>query len=123
MREAKWEDYELIDCSDGERLERWGDVILIRPDPQIIWHTERKNPLWTKAHARYTRSSSGGGAWQYNQKVPQQWQIKYKQLTFGIKPMGFKHTGVFPEQAVNWDFVSERIRSSGRQLKILNMFA
>ncbi len=107
MREAQWKDYELIDCSDGERLERWGDIVLIRPDPQIIWHTPKKNPLWKNAHARYMRSSSGGGAWQYYQKIPSQWSIKYNDLTFNIKPMGFKHTGVFPEQAV----------------KILNMFA
>lgn len=123
MRETQWKDYELIDCSDGERLERWGDIILIRPDPQIIWKTEKKNPLWRKAHARYQRSSSGGGAWQYYQKLPAQWTIGYKDLTFGIKPMGFKHTGVFPEQAVNWDFAAERIKASGRQLKVLNMFA
>ena len=123
MRVAQWEDYELIDCSDGERLERWGDIILIRPDPQIIWHTEKKHPLWRQAHARYQRSSSGGGAWQYNKKVPSQWEIKYKELTFGIKPMGFKHTGVFPEQAVNWDLVSDKIRNAGRQVNVLNMFA
>ena len=121
MREASWKDYELIDCSDGERLERWGDIVLIRPDPQIIWHTERKDPLWNNAHARYHRSSSGGGAWDYNKKVPSQWTIGYKDLTFGIKPMGFKHTGVFPEQAVNWDFVTEKIRNSDRPLKILNV--
>ncbi len=123
MREAQWKDYELIDCSDGERLERWGDIVLIRPDPQIIWKTPKKHPLWKKAHARYQRSSSGGGAWQYYQKMPEQWKIRYHELTFGIKPMGFKHTGVFPEQAVNWDFADEKIRSAGRQVKILNMFA
>ncbi len=123
MRAAQWKDYELIDCSDGERLERWGDIVLIRPDPQIIWKTPKKNPLWKKAHARYQRSSSGGGAWEYFQKLPSQWKINYRSLTFGIKPMGFKHTGVFPEQAVNWDFAAEKIHSSGRQLKILNMFA
>ena len=123
MREAQWQDYELIDCSEGERLERWGDIILIRPDPQIIWKTDKKNPLWKNAHARYKRSSSGGGAWQYNKKVPSQWQIGYKNLRFGIKPMGFKHTGVFPEQAVNWDFVSEKIRGADRPIKVLNMFA
>ena len=123
MREAQWKDYELIDCSDGERLERWGDIVLIRPDPQIIWNTPKKNPLWKDAHARYIRSASGGGAWQYNKKLPQQWTIKYKELTFGIKPMGFKHTGVFPEQAVNWDFAAQQIKSADRPLKILNMFA
>ena len=123
MREAQWNDYELIDCSDGERLERWGDIVLIRPDPQIIWNTERKAPEWNSAHARYKRSSSGGGAWDYYKKMPQQWRINYKDLTFGIKPMGFKHTGVFPEQAVNWDFAIEKIRNSKRQIKVLNMFA
>ena len=123
MREANWKDYELIDCSEGERLERWGDIILIRPDPQIIWKTRRNDPRWKTAHARYLRSSSGGGAWQYYKKLPDQWKISYGSLTFGIKPMGFKHTGVFPEQAVNWDFAAEKIRSAGRPLKILNMFA
>lgn len=123
MREAQWKDYELIDCSDGERLERWGDIILIRPDPQIIWKTERKNPLWKQAHARYSRSSTGGGAWQNYKKVPSQWQISYRDLTFNIKPMGFKHTGVFPEQAVNWDFAAEKIKNANRSIKILNMFA
>ncbi|MGN0469396.1 MAG: class I SAM-dependent methyltransferase [Acutalibacteraceae bacterium] len=123
MREAKWKDYELIDCSDGERLERWGDIILIRPDPQIIWKTERKNPLWKQAHARYSRSSTGGGAWHNYKKVPSQWQIAYRDLTFNIKPMGFKHTGVFPEQAVNWDFAAEKIKNANRPVKILNMFA
>ncbi len=123
MRTAQWQDYELIDSSDGERLERWGDIVLIRPDPQIIWHTPRRHPLWKNAHAHYLRSSSGGGAWQYEQKLPPQWTIGYKDLTFAIKPMGFKHTGIFPEQAVNWDFVQEKIRSAGRPLRVLNLFA
>ena len=99
-----WKDYELIDTSDGERLERWGDVILIRPDPQIIWSTNRKNPLWHNAHARYHRSNKGGGYWEQYRKVPDRWTVNYGDLVFNIKPMGFKHTGVFPEQAVNWDF-------------------
>lgn len=123
MREAQWKDYELIDCSDGERLERWGDIVLIRPDPQIIWKTPKKDPLWKQAHARYHRSSSGGGAWQFYKNMPKQWKIKYKELTFGIKPMGFKHTGVFPEQAVNWDFAADKIKNAGRPVKVLNMFA
>lgn len=123
IREAEWQSYELIDCSDGERLERWGDIILIRPDPQIIWKTERKNPLWKKANARYQRSDKGGGAWQMYCTLPQRWSIDYKSLTFGIKPMGFKHTGVFPEQAVNWDFVTQKIKEAGRPMKILNLFA
>ena len=123
MREAQWKDYELIDCSDGERLERWGDIVLIRPDPQIIWQTPKKHPLWKKAHARYQRSSSGGGAWQYYQTLPKSWTIRYHELTFGIKPMGFKHTGVFPEQSVNWDFAAGKIKNAGRPVKVLNMFA
>lgn len=117
-----WQDYKLIDASSGERLEQWGDITLIRPDPQIIWNTERKNPLWKQAHARYSRSSSGGGKWQVYKKIPDRWTISYGELVFNIKPMGFKHTGVFPEQAVNWDFVTEKIKSSSRQLNILNLF-
>ncbi len=119
---SNWTDYELIDCSGGERLERWGDIILIRPDPQIIWNTERKNPLWRKAHARYHRSSSGGGQWQVYKKIPQQWALNYSELVFNVKPMGFKHTGIFPEQATNWDFASDIIRNADRQLNVLNLF-
>ena len=119
---SNWHDYELIDCSGGERLERWGDIILIRPDPQIIWNTERKNPLWHKAHARYHRSSSGGGQWQVYKKIPQQWSLNYSDLVFNVKPMGFKHTGIFPEQATNWDFASDIIRNADRQLNVLNLF-
>ena len=117
-----WRDYELIDCSHGERLERWGDIILVRPDPQIIWHTEKKNPLWRKAHARYFRSNKGGGDWQVYRKIPKQWGIGYKDLRFNVKTMGFKHTGIFPEQAVNWDFASEKIKNEKRELNILNLF-
>ena len=105
MRTASWSDYELIDTSAGERLERWGNIILVRPDPQIIWNTPKENPLWEKAHARYFRSSSGGGSWQEYKKVPPMWKIQYQGLTFQLKTMGFKHTGIFPEQAVNWDFL------------------
>ena len=124
MRTASgWKNYELIDCSDGERLERWGDVILIRPDPQIIWKTPRIHPLWKKADARYIRSSSGGGRWEVYRKLPDRWTIDYKELTFNVKPMGFKHTGIFPEQATNWDLAAECIKSAGRQVKVLNMFA
>ena len=118
-----WKDYELIDASSGERLERWGEIILIRPDPQIIWNTPKNNPLWRKAHARYHRSSSGGGQWEVMKKIPDVWQVRYKSLTFNIKPMGFKHTGLFPEQAVNWDDMAELIRSAGRPVKVLNLFA
>ena len=118
----RWKDYELIDACNGERLERWGEIILIRPDPQIIWTTERKNPLWKNAHARYHRSNKGGGSWQVYRKLPDQWSINYGQLVFNIKPMGFKHTGVFPEQAVNWDFVADKIKNENRKVKVLNLF-
>ena len=123
MRSANWKDYELIDTSQGERLERWGDIILIRPDPQIIWNTPKENPLWRNAHARYHRSSSGGGKWEQYRKIPAVWQISYRNIVFRIRPMGFKHTGVFPEQAANWDFVDGIIRKSDKQLNVLNLFA
>ncbi len=123
MRTASnWKDYQLIDTSDGERLERWGDIILIRPDPQIIWTSGRKNPLWKNAHARYIRSSKGGGEWRIYKNLPERWSVNYGGLKFSIKPMGFKHTGVFPEQAVNWDFVRDKIKNEGRPLKVLNLF-
>lgn len=122
MRTADWQDYELIDTSSGERLERWGNVVLIRPDPQIIWETPKKNPLWHAANARYLRSSSGGGHWETMKTVPPMWKIHYGDLTFRIKMMGFKHTGIFPEQAVNWDFAMKKIRSAGRPVKVLNLF-
>ena len=117
-----WKDYELIDASSGERLERWGDVILIRPDPQVIWNTEKTDPLWKKAHARYLRSNNGGGRWQVYRELPESWRIDYRDLSFHVKPMGFKHTGIFPEQAVNWDFASEIIRESSEKLNVLNLF-
>ena len=119
----KWKDYELIDCSDGERLERWGKYILIRPDPQVIWSTPKTNGLWYNADARYLRSSSGGGSWNVYKKLPDVWQIGYSDLKFNIKPMGFKHTGIFPEQAVNWDMTADIIRKAGREVKMLNLFA
>ena len=122
MRTAHWHEYELIDTSSGERLERWGDILLIRPDPQILWHTERKDPRWREAHARYQRSQSGGGAWQVRRKTPPVWSIRYGELTFRVKPMGFKHTGVFPEQAVNWELAGELIRGAGRPVRVLNLF-
>ena len=119
-----WKDYELIDCSGGEKLERWGNQILVRPDPQGIWKSERKNKLWYQPGARYERSRSGGGQWNVYKKMPSVWQVKYKDLTFNIKTMGFKHTGLFPEQAVNWDLTREVIRNSGRKdVKVLNLFA
>ena len=117
-----WKDYELLDTSDGERLERWGKHILIRPDPQVIWKGKREHKLWTKASGIYRRSSSGGGAWVKND-VPEKWTINYGDLTFMLKPMGFKHTGLFPEQAANWDWFSELIKNAGRPIKVLNLFA
>lgn len=124
MRVAdKWKDYELIDCSCGERLERWGNITLIRPDPQVIWKTEKKNPLWKKADAVYHRSQSGGGNWEIKRKIPDFWTIGYRDLTFNIKTMGFKHTGLFPEQAVNWDYTADVIKNAGRPVKVLNLFA
>ena len=118
-----WEDYELIDCSEGERLERWKDIILIRPDPQVIWKTRKKHPLWKKANARYVRSNSGGGKWETFTRIPAEWNVDYKDLTFHIKTMGFKHTGLFPEQAVNWDYMTDLIKNAGRPVKVLNLFA
>lgn len=118
-----WEDYELIDCSEGERLERWKDIILIRPDPQVIWKTRKKHPLWKKANARYVRSNSGGGKWETFTRIPAEWNIDYRDLTFHIKTMGFKHTGLFPEQAVNWDYMTDLIKNAGRPVKVLNLFA
>lgn len=123
MRTANWDEYELLDTAAGERLERWGDIILIRPDPQILWDTPRQHPLWHKAHARYLRSGTGGGRWEYLKKLPDSWNIAYGGLIFQIKTMGFKHTGVFPEQAVNWDWMAQTIRSAGRPIKVLNLFA
>ncbi len=124
MRTSYWKEYELIDTSCGERLERWGNIILIRPDPQIIWDTPKKNILWNKAHARYVRSGTGGGSWTVYKKVPDVWNVAYKDMiTFGVRPMGFKHTGIFPEQAVNWEFAYNKIINAGRPIKVLNMFA
>ena len=118
-----WQDYALLDCSGGERLERWGDVILIRPDPQVIWQTPKTHPLWEKANARYHRSKTGGGSWEIYTALPPDWAVRYRDLTFRVKTMGFKHTGLFPEQAVNWDMVMQLIRQADRPLKVLNLFA
>ena len=107
----KWKEYSIIDTSEGEKLEMWGKYSLVRPDPQVIWKTEKKHRLWTHADASYKRSRSGGGAWNEN-RLPESWNISYKDLTFLIKPTGFKHTGLFPEQAVNWDFTAEKIRKA-----------
>lgn len=118
-----WKDYELLDMADGEKLERWGKYILIRPDPQIIWKEKIFQNIWGQAQATYRRSKTGGGEWNFKSKLPASWQIQYKNLTFNIKPMGFKHTGIFPEQAVNWDWMIEKIKNSKRQIKVLNLFA
>lgn len=118
-----FKDYELIDADSGEKLERWGNIILIRPDPQVLWSGNRKNPLWRDAHAIYHRSSNGGGYWEPLKKVPDVWRIEYQDLKFNLKPMGFKHTGLFPEQAVNWSLAMDLIKNSGRKIKVLNLFA
>jgi len=118
----KWKDFELIDCSRGEKLERWGGEILVRPDPQAIWDTPREHTGWQRPSAKYTRSSTGGGAWEKT-KLPESWKIGYGELTFNVKPMNFKHTGLFPEQSPNWDYIMEKIRAAGRSVSVLNLFA
>lgn len=119
----EWKDYKILDMADGQKLERWGNVILSRPDPQIIWKDKSFPKKWKEINAAYHRSNSGGGSWEYNKNMPKQWKIKYKNLTFNIKPMGFKHTGLFPEQAVNWDWMINKIKSEKREIKVLNLFA
>ncbi|MBR2708661.1 MAG: class I SAM-dependent methyltransferase [Clostridia bacterium] len=118
-----WNDYEIIDMGSGEKLERWKNVTLIRPDPQIIWKEKSFPDKWKKADAKYLRSASGGGGWKYNNSLPKSWHVKYKNLTFNIKLMGFKHTGLFPEQAVNWDWMINKIKNSKREIRVLNLFA
>ena len=123
MRAAEhWKDFEVLDTSGGEKLERWGDQLLVRPDPQAIWETPHANRGWKNAQGRYHRSSTGGGHWD-KEKLPEQWQMRYRDLTFQCKPMNFKHTGLFPEQAVNWDFAREKIEQAGRPIRVLNLFA
>ena len=118
-----WNEYELVDMANGEKLENWNGITLVRPDPQIIWKNKLNPKAWEKANAIYRRSKTGGGAWEYKTKLPSSWKITYKNLTFNIKPMGFKHTGLFPEQAVNWDWMMEKIKSEKREIKVLNLFA
>lgn len=122
-----WKDYEILDMANGEKLERWNNIYLVRPDPQIIWNDKQYPEKWKQANARYNRSSTGGGHWDYKKRLPDSWQIKYKNLTFNIKPMGFKHTGIFPEQAVNWDWMMDKIqneiKTTNREVKVLNLFA
>lgn len=117
-----WKDYEVIDTASGEKLERWGDYLLVRPDPQVIWTSDKKNRGWKKPNGHYHRSKKGGGEWEFFD-LPQQWSIHYRNLTFQLKPFSFKHTGLFPEQAVNWDWFSDKIRKAGRPVKVLNLFA
>ena len=118
-----WKEYEILDMANGEKLERWGEYKLIRPDPQIIWKEKIFPEKWEKVNARYNRSKTGGGNWDFKTKLPAAWQVKYKNLTFNIKPMGFKHTGLFPEQAVNWDWMIDKIKNAKREIKVLNLFA
>ena len=119
---SNWKDYEVIDTSCGEKLERWGDYTLVRPDPQVIWDTPKVHKGWKKMDGHYHRSKSGGGEWEFF-SLPEQWSINYKDLTFNLKPFSFKHTGLFPEQATNWDWFSDIIKKAGRPVKVLNLFA
>ena len=118
----QWKDYEVLDTSSGEKLERWGDYLLVRPDPQVIWNTPRKNPGWKKKIGHYPRSSKGGGEWDFF-NLREEWSIHYRELTFRLKPFSFKHTGLFPEQATNWDWFGNLIANAGRPVKVLNLFA
>ena len=118
-----WKDYKILDAGEGEKLEVWKDVVLRRPDPQIIWKTDKNQKIWKEVHAHYHRSTQGGGQWENKKKYPEKWIVKYKDLSFYIKPTGFKHTGLFPEQAANWDWMTEKISSAGRPVKVLNLFA
>ena len=118
---SDWQDYALLDCSGGEKLERWGDYTLVRPDPQAIWDTPRRDERWTMRDGRYQRSESGGGSWDKS-ALPESWQICYGELRFNVRPMNFKHTGIFPEQACNWDWAMEKIRGAGRPVSVLNLF-
>ena len=118
-----WKDYKILDMADGMKLESWNGIILSRPDPQIIWSEKSYPELWNKVNATYYRSKTGGGSWEYNKKTKDRWTVSYKDLTFNIKLMGFKHTGLFPEQAVNWDYMIDKIKNSGRKIKVLNLFA
>ncbi len=120
---SDWNDYQILDMANGEKLEKWNNITLVRPDPQIIWKQKTYPEKWKKADAKYSRSNTGGGAWNYNKKLPSAWQVKYKNLVFNIKPMGFKHTGLFPEQAVNWDWMINKIKSTNKEIKVLNLFA
>jgi 23S rRNA (cytosine1962-C5)-methyltransferase len=119
----QWKDYELLDTGDGEKLERWGRFVLRRPDPQVIWPNTGQNERWTTADGHYHRSSSGGGEWEFRTKMPERWTVSYGELKFHIRPTSFKHTGLFPEQAVNWSWMMDKIRNAGRPIRVLNLFA
>lgn len=120
---SRWEDYECIDAGNGEKLERWKDIILRRPDPLALWPIAEESGLWLQPHARYHRSAKGGGHWEYLKQLPESWNVRYRQLCFKVSPTGFKHTGLFPEQAANWDFIDRMIRGAGRPINVLNLFA
>ncbi len=119
----EWTDYTVIATADGHKLERWGDIVLLRPDPQVIWHSAKPLASYTKPHASYNRSDTGGGYWDYHSKVPEQWTVGWRKLKFAVKPMGFKHTGLFPEQAANWATMIDLIEGAGRPINVLNLFA
>lgn len=121
--ENRWQDYKLLDATNGLRLESWGGIVLVRPDPQIVWNLKEKSPMWSKAHAVYHRSQEGGGEWEYKKTFNQKWQIKYGELTFNVSPTGFKHTGLFPEQATNWDEYGRLIKKENREINVLNLFS
>ena len=123
MNITKFDEYKILDMADGEKVESWNGIVLRRPDPQIIWKDKSNPEIWNKTDATYHRSNTGGGAWEKNKKIPDVWQIHYKELTFNIKLMGFKHTGLFPEQASNWDYMIDKIKKSNRKIKVLNLFA
>ena len=120
---SHWEDYECIDAGNGEKLERWKDIILRRPDPLALWPIAEESGLWLQPHARYHRSAKGGGHWEYLKQLPESWNVRYRQLCFKVSPTGFKHTGLFPEQAANWDFMMEKIAGADRGIRVLNLFA
>ena len=120
---SRWEDYECIDAGNGEKLERWKDIILRRPDPLALWPIAEESGLWLQPHARYHRSAKGGGPWEYLKQLPESWNVRYRQLCCKVSPTGFKHTGLFPEQAANWDFMMEKIAGADREIRVLNLFA
>lgn len=120
---SRWEDYECIDAGNGEKLESWKDIILRRPDPLALWPIAEESGLWLQPHARYHRSAKGGGHWEYLKQLPESWNVRYRQLCFKVSPTGFKHTGLFPEQAANWDFMMEKIAGADREIRVLNLFA